>query len=112
MFHVGQKVVCYREFPQKFSGLLNIPIKDCIYTIRGIHDFGGEWLGLLLEEVINAEAWCNSPNGRVFAEPAPNAMYFRPLIERKLPECLTALLRQPAPKSDRVPAISNAEQGA
>lgn len=86
MFHVGQKVVCIFPGPwinsRGESFIVDTPILNTVYTIRGFLDIKGiDLLGVYLNEITNPEIDCGLLYG--WLEPAWLHSNFRKIIERK-----------------------------
>lgn len=77
MFHIGQVVVCIRQF--KGDGPdrdISYPQKGCAYTVRDIIVLG-DAAGIRLEEIINAPR----QNLEGYFEPAFVTRNFRPAVK-------------------------------
>lgn len=113
-FQVGQQVVCIATEWIGANGWIStkFPATNAVYTVREIVALS-RGIGLLLCEIKNAVQWCDDDGDKiVFCEPAFNIHAFRPLIERKLPAELAALLdlknHKPLPEDVREPVRSAA----
>ena len=84
IWRVGQKVVCVNHFRNCAARLgIAAPVKDGIYTIRGI-DQDEESVAFLFEEFVNGSDFYRLNNGTVvFGEPMFKAWNFRPLVEHE-----------------------------
>lgn len=76
MFRVGQRVVYIGpDFRDRIRSQ-NIPVPDCIYTIRAINEICGESAFLLNEINNEPRRWMNGT-----FELHMNAKFFRPAVE-------------------------------
>jgi hypothetical protein len=97
-FYVGQAVVCIEDFvliDPRYEVLFTYPLpqKNSVYHIRG----------LFWDNGMNREGcWLQGLHNPIYTYLSGETMeigfwvgFFRPIEEKKLPECLTVLLKQP-----------------
>ncbi len=80
MFRVGQKVVCISEQHNKDYFTCEVPLLDCVYTVRDLDDDG-----IRLVEIRNRIMLTQNTITRALAnlEPSFWQIDFRPIVERK-----------------------------
>lgn len=90
-FHVGQRVICILNEPwMPQPGLIQFPFWNGVYTVAEVRVIGND-IGLRLFEVSNPIVKITKTGE--MREPAFDAQYFRPIVERKTDiSCLKALL--------------------
>lgn len=89
MFHIGQLVVCIDDTwdsTRADYGKLTYPVKEMIYTIRGIQTFKNG-VGVVLEEIVNEPF----PYSESFAEGHWRIDRFRPIQKTSI-EIFTKML--------------------
>jgi hypothetical protein len=92
MFHIGQQVVCVDgNCRHQWDNNVPMPVKGCVYTVRGFHEFSETDLGIYLEEIIN------KPLAVGVDEPAYFADRFRPVKKTDISTFSKILDQSPTP---------------
>lgn len=100
MFHVGQKIVCVKEYGQQREAAalgVILPQKGSIYTVRNFDDRGAS-PALRVHEILNPEVMHGCG---IFTEPAFASHGFRPIIEKKTDISIFTAMLTPSPARSR-----------